>query len=82
MVIYPNPLSGARFNVLLPAGFETANSSVTIEDMMGREIATQRIDVQQHQISVSLTGELAKGIYTVVLKNDTQRFCDKLTVVK
>ena len=82
MVIFPNPVNGSSFTVTLPAGFETANASISVEDMLGRQMAVQGITGQQNQLRVALTGALAQGVYVVTLKNETQHVSGRLAAVR
>lgn len=82
MVVFPNPLNGNAFHIRLPDNFEATNTSVSVEDMLGRDVATQYSAVQQKQLNVTFTGQLTPGVYTIVVKNDKQRLCGKLSIIK
>jgi hypothetical protein len=82
MIIFPNPLNGNSFHIVLPDNFETANASITIEDMVGREVEAHYSLAQQKQLNIAFANPLAPGVYAVVVKNDKQSLCGKLSIIK
>jgi hypothetical protein len=66
VALYPNPTSGSSTTLLLATKMESANASVSILDLTGKMISTEKVDVangfNQYQLN---TNELTNGIYFV-----------------
>lgn len=62
--LYPNPMSGDRFTILLP--YKNENTiGITICDILGREIYRQDFSVTENTLDVELNNQLKPGVYFV-----------------
>ena len=77
----PNPAQGAATAIVsLP---EAGAVSVTVIDLLGREVLSSRADYGQGRHSVALdTARLPAGAYVVVLEAEGERLTRRLTVVR
>jgi PKD repeat protein len=80
--IFPNPINEADFNVVLPSGYQSAVTEISVYDMLGRQVDVSVIEKHAGMWKVSLTGKAQPGIYTVAVKCNEQMQCGKLTVIK
>lgn len=65
--VYPNPVTGGAFNVLLPEGLQATATELYITDMVGRRMAVDYTAKQQGVIHVNAINELAAGVYTLAV---------------
>ncbi|HXA02515.1 MAG TPA: T9SS type A sorting domain-containing protein [Cytophagaceae bacterium] len=64
--IYPNPVSGDNFNVLIPASTSSEKITVIIKDLMGKEYFSLTY-IQQEEILPLSSSSLLPGIYVVTV---------------
>ncbi len=82
MVVYPNPATDVA-NVKFDLN-NTSNVTITVVDMMGREVATvptQNMKAGEQQISLS-TSNMATGIYNVILHTENGVVSQRLSVIR
>jgi len=78
--IFPNPLDGG---VIYGKLTETENKEITIKiyDLLGRELLSKQVNVEEGGFSLSFDNEQLKtGVYMVVGLTDTGRFTKKVLV--
>lgn len=78
--IFPNPLDGG---VIYGKLTETENKEITIKivDLLGRELLSKQVTVEEGNFSLSFDNEhLKTGVYMVVGLTDTSRFTKKVLV--
>lgn len=79
VALYPNPTSGDNTMLLVATETELSSASVSIIDLSGRVISTERLDVMngmnQYQLN---TANLANGIYFVQLNAGAAAVTQKL----
>jgi hypothetical protein len=64
--IYPNPVTGNNFNVLVPAGSAFEQITVTIKDLIGKEYLYLTYFLNGELLPVS-TSSITPGIYVVIV---------------
>ncbi len=75
--LYPNPLSSAHPSFTITRE-GSANASVVVVDLLGREIIHQ--DINREQTTITLPTPLPKGMYYVIEHNGAEVYKGKLTV--
>lgn len=76
-VIYPNPVSGGRFSVQVPAGFESAQ--LTLTDLQGQVMLTRTVNTTE---AITLDATLTAGVYQLTMTNREGRVLRSKVVVK
>lgn len=71
VALFPNPLSGKRFNILIPDINETIE--VGIRDMLGRKIFEQEYGATGRTLEVTLENRLDSGVYFVTVTHAAKR---------
>lgn len=62
VMLFPNPISGERFNIYIPANDQVA---IAIRDILGRTIFEEEYDVTRDVVEVVLENPLRSGVYLV-----------------
>ena len=80
MTIFPNPNNGTFFLQL--NGQVAATFTLSIVDLLGREISRQTVQAGNTSIVEINAGEISSGIYHVVLKNENYFGTHKIVIEK
>lgn len=78
--IFPNPTDGGSFNIQIPDNIQNENIVVNIYDLSGKPVYSNNF-LAQEKLTIE-NGQLASGIYTVMLKSNASSFVGKLVVQK
>jgi len=69
--LYPNPVSAGLVQCTLEINSNEAGyASLLLRDVLGRDISTQDIQIQQGANAFSMVEQLPEGLYTVFLRGD------------
>ncbi len=66
--LFPNPLNGDTFYIKAPK-LNGEQLSVSISDLMGRNISKQTLDCRANTVTVPMGENIASGVYLVTLKH-------------
>lgn len=76
--VYPNPVNGQNFSIVMPA--KKVIQSVKVYAIDGKEINSFSMTVDSNRVYFSLNERLAKGLYFVKLCTDEEVFTNKIIV--
>jgi PKD repeat protein len=77
LTVYPNPSTG----IFYINSKELNGATITVYDMTGREVLTQRISEGAEDTAIDMTGKM-QGMYHMVLTHNGQSYHAKVTMMK
>lgn len=77
--VYPNPVSGNQFNIMLPSAIE-GNVSVKMVNLLGQQVYSNVFGNVQSAISVKLSNTLQSGIYLITITNGKKTAVKKIII--
>jgi hypothetical protein len=77
--IYANPSKGIFTIVVPPSIVQASNGNLMIYDSQGSIVTNQTVDISSSNLQVNL-GEIARGVYTVVLTANGRPFTGRVVI--
>jgi hypothetical protein len=77
--IYANPSKGIFTIVVPPSIVQASNGNLMIYDSQGSIVTNQTVDISSSNLQVNL-GEIARGVYTVVLTANGRQFIGRVVI--
>jgi hypothetical protein len=82
MAIYPNPVTGNSFNLIVAEDFNEAVAAVSLTDMLGRQMSLKITNSTKAVLTIELQPGTAPGIYLVSATANDQRLESKISVLR
>ena len=79
-IIYPNPLTGREFKIILPKESENTPINIDIVSTNGAVVFSEKVSTSNDFISINLHKTISKGIYIIRLKSNNQIVTNRLII--